>query len=31
MTVTLSESGGVPKYDGTDDIFIKIHLDSIPE
>ena len=31
MTVTLSESGGVPKYDGTDDIFIKIHLDSVPE
>jgi hypothetical protein len=31
MTVTLSESGGVPKYDGTDDIFIKIHLDTIPE
>jgi hypothetical protein len=31
MTVTLSESGGVPKYDGTDDIFIRIHLDSIPE
>jgi hypothetical protein len=31
MTVTLSESGGVPKYDGSDDIFIRIHLDSIPE
>ncbi len=31
MTVTLSESGGAPKYDGTDDIFIRIHLDSIPE
>jgi hypothetical protein len=31
MAVTLSESGGVPKYDGTDDIFIRIHLDSIPE
>jgi hypothetical protein len=31
MTVTLSESGGVPKYDGTDEIFIKIHLDTIPE
>jgi hypothetical protein len=31
MSVTLSESGGAPKYDGTDDIFIKIHLDSIPE
>jgi hypothetical protein len=31
MTVTLSESGGVPKYDGKDDMFIKIHLDSILE
>ncbi len=31
MSVTLSERGGAPKYDGTDDIFIKIHLDSIPE
>ncbi len=31
MTVALSESGGVPKYDGTDDIFIRIHLNSIPE
>jgi hypothetical protein len=31
MSVTLSEHGGAPKYDGTDDIFIKIHLDSIPE
>jgi hypothetical protein len=31
MTFTLSESGGVPKYDGADDIFIRIHLDSIPE
>ncbi len=31
MTVTLSESGGVPKYDGTDDIFIRIQLNSIPE
>jgi hypothetical protein len=31
MSVTLSESGGVPKHDGTDDIFIRIHLDSIPE
>ncbi len=31
MTVTLSKSKGVPKYDGTDDIFIRIHLDSIPE
>jgi hypothetical protein len=31
MSVTLSERGGAPKYDGSDDIFIKIHLDSIPE
>ncbi len=31
MSVTLSELGGAPKYDGTDDIFIKIHLDSVPE
>jgi hypothetical protein len=31
MSVTLSESGGAPKYDGTDDIFIRIHLDSVPE
>jgi hypothetical protein len=31
MSVTLSERGGVPKHDGTDDIFIRIHLDSIPE
>ncbi len=31
MTVTLSESGGVPKYDGADDIFIRIHLGSVPE
>ena len=31
MSVTLSEHGGVPKYDGTDDIFIRIHLDSVPE
>ncbi len=31
MSVTLSERGGAPKYDGTDDLFIKIHLDSIPE
>ncbi len=31
MSVTLSESGGAPKYDGTNDIFIRIHLDSVPE
>jgi hypothetical protein len=31
MSVTLSERGGAPKHDGSDDILIKIHLDSIPE
>ena len=31
ITVALSERGCVPKHDETDDIFITIHLDSIPE
>ncbi len=31
VTVALSERGCVPKHDETDDIFITIHLDSIPE
>ncbi len=31
ITVALSERGCVPKHDETDDIFITIHLNSIPE
>jgi hypothetical protein len=31
MTVALSESGDLSRNEGTDNIIIRIHLDSIPK